>query len=515
MPIPQMFSNIDVLTQARRNVNHKIALARQGTEKVPKPVVKKINKEGKEIVVPPNFDVRHPTDIASLIIDTTNVPEEEREAYFINQAEQIARAFYTLDEKTNMPNPEAIKPYIKMVYDKMTCDMNINWDSVDEVERLLATMQASQGFATLVKDFPSVVLDLYPTVGDIDRLDSLTAKSSLIVHDAYIALDDKPDPHLSVEPGTPAFNKSGEYNTFENRMISELGHPVYDARLTGSDTIYLDAVASDFTKKHFLDESFEFDNGYSYTSDHYSKDYLDNFSRSYKQTSVEQMPDKAIEQAIGDSFFRYERLFINGKSIRDSIRELQEEQNYSAFDAQAVAGKMLTHALTDGKSIVTMMQVITAKDGKTEFRHQEVKVDLDRLNSVDKEETNYSLFRRFLDWAHIWKIQRFKTNDDRDAAQEKMRNSKEFKNALRAAENKFIDRYNSEDVQKEIARTKPALAGAIPKIVRAEEFEKNNQLEGAPDRIPLDGIDLEPTKTVSPEPKHEDVNKTLSNEKIV
>ena len=515
MPIPQMFLNIDVLTQARRNVNHKIALARQGTGKVPKPVVKKINKEGREVVVPPNFDVRHPTDIASLIIDTTNVPEEEREAYFLNQAEQIARAFYTLDEKTNMPYPEAIKPYIKMVYDRMTCDMNINWDSVEEVERLLATMQASQGFATLVKDFPSVVLELYPTVGDIDRLDSLTAKSSLIVHDAYIALDDKPDPNLSVEPGTPAFNKSGEYNTFENRMISELGHPVYDARLTGSDTIYLDAVASDYTKKHFLDESFEFDNGYPYTSDHYSKDYLDNFSRAYKQTSVEQMPDKAIEQAIGDSFFRYERLFINGKSIRDSIRELQEEQNYSAYDAQIVAGKMLTHALTDGKSIVTMMQVITAKDGKTEFRHQEVKVDLDQLNRVDKEETNYSVFRRILDWAHIWKIQRFKTNDDRDTAQEKMRNSKEFKDALRAAEDKFINRYNSEEVQKEIARTKPALTEAIPKMVRVEEFEKEMSVANESNRIKLEDVGKDLETVVAREPKHEDVSKTASNEKIV
>ena len=150
MPTPQMFTNIEVLNQARRNFNRKIALARQGTGRVPKPFGKKVDANGEEKVVHATFDVRHPTDIASLIIDTTGVPENERDAYFLKQTEQITRAFYTLDEKTNLPYPEAIKPYIKMVYDKMTCDMNINWDSVEEVENLLATIQASQSFATFV-----------------------------------------------------------------------------------------------------------------------------------------------------------------------------------------------------------------------------------------------------------------------------------------------------------------------------------------------------------------------------
>lgn len=504
-----MFLNIDALNRARRSVNRKIALAGEAAARVPKPVVKVIESDGAVREVPPAFDVRHPTDIAALIIDTTGVPEEKRDAYYLEETEKIVRAFYTLDEKTNLPDPEAIKPYIKMVYDKMTSNTNINWDSVDEVERLLATKNASQSFATLVADFPSVILDLYPDIEDVKRLDNLTAKASLIVHDADLALDDKPDPDAEVDPRRAEAQK---YDTLENRLISELGHPLFDARLTRSDVIYLDALASDFTKKHFLDEPFEFDNGgYNYTNDYYSKDYLEYFVRSYKQTSVEQQPDKAIETATDDDLFAYERLFINGKSVRDTIRELNENQGHSVFEARAIAGKMLTGALTDGKSIVTMMQVVTAKGGKTEFRHQEVKVDLDHLNRVDRAETNYSLFRRFLDWAHIWKIERFKTNDARDAAQEKLRNSKEFKDALRAAEDKFINRYNGDEVQKYIADRKPALAEAIPKIVRAEELERENQLNSEPDRMPLGSIDLEPNKTVSTEPKHEEKDKTLSN----
>ena len=93
-----------------------------------------------------------------------------------------------------------------------------------------------------------------------------------------------------------------------------------------------------------------------------------------------------------------------------------------------------------------------------------------------------------------------------------MRNSKDFKNALREAENKFINRYNSDEVQDKLTRTKPALAKAIPKIVRAEEFEKNNQIENNPSRIPLCNIELESNKNVKIEPKHEHQDKTLTND---
>ena len=86
---------------------------------------------------------------------------------------------------------------------------------------------------------------------------------------------------------------------------------------------------------------------------------------------------------------------------------------------------------------------------------------------------------------------------------------------MRAAENKFIDRYNSEDVQKEIAKKNPAMAEAIPKIVRAEEFEKNKLIENNSERVQLTDVknDLETVVTVVP--KQENLNKTPSKEKIV
>ena len=487
MPIPQMFTNIDVLNQARQRYHRKVVLARQAAGRVPKPV----DKEGKPI----DMDVRHPTDIAALIIDTTGVPEEEREAYFLKQAEEITKAFYTLDEKTEFPYPEAIKPYIKMVYDKMPREMSFDWDNVEDVERLLAMIQVSQTFATFVKDFTSLVFELYPTAADVNWIDNFTANATLICHDARLNLASITDPYAESERMELSRQK---YDSLENRVVSEVSHPIFDARIKGSNDIYLDVTASDFTKKHFLNTPFEdtFDEDY-YNSDGYGKTYLELFAAAYKNASIEQMSDNAIADATKKDTIEFDRLLINGKPVNEILRELQEEQEYSVFDSKVLAGRMFRDALTDGKSVVTLMQVKTAADGTAEFCHQEIKVDLDQLNKVDREEGNYSWFRKLLDWANIWKIPpRFQTNDARDAAQVMLKESKDFKDALRAAEDKFLDAYNSPEVQKWPAR----FVKAMPKMTRVEKKETEKELtEGAqtheenpPMREQLPSVNVDP-----------------------
>jgi len=515
-----MFTNAAALDEARRIYHRKLNIAMEAIAKIPKPVCKKINERGEEITVN-TFDVRHPTDIAALVIDVSNVPESEQDDYIRQQAEEIAKAFFTVDTNTNRPYPEAIKPYIKKVYDKMAVSTNIDWNDPMAVERIIATYKASQSFATLVKDFPDFVFDLYPDVADIRRIDVLSAKSSLIVNDAQIAWDDNPDPYNEGEEKSESFAMFSRYGSLDNRLMSELGHPVFDARIADSDVIMLDAVASDLTKRHFLGVEFEEQIGNnSYNSDEYAKMYLEKLANNHMRTSIEQFSSFAIATATDDgSMFDYERVFINGKSIRQTISELQNEQQMSGFNAQITAGKMLRNALTDGKSVVTMMQVVNAKDGKVEFRHQEIKVDLNKLNKVDKQESNYSGFRRFLDKIGIWKIQKFKSNEARDAAQAKTKNNPDFKKALRAAEDRYMEMYNSEETQKFMERRNPEMAAAFSKFSRADEVNKSNQLENAPVstdsvRTPVTRIDLEETKNVEIQPKVETENKTLSIDRV-
>lgn len=72
MPITQMFTNLEVLNQAKETVKWKINTAIEVVGTVPKP----FKNEGAK------FDVRHPADIAALIVDTDSVPAEQREEYF-------------------------------------------------------------------------------------------------------------------------------------------------------------------------------------------------------------------------------------------------------------------------------------------------------------------------------------------------------------------------------------------------------------------------------------------------
>ena len=500
MPPKNISIKPEVLNQARRIFNRKLALAMEGTGKVPKPVCKKLNERGQEITFSA-FDVRDPTDIAAFIIDTDNVPDDKKEEHFLNEAVEITKAFYTVDKKTNLPYPDAIKPYIKMVYDKTSKLLNTNWESAEEVAELLAANKASQSFATFVEDFANVIFELFPNVEDVRRIDSITGKATALFRDLDLYMKQYPDPDLVVDERKAEVSSQ---ISFEDKLESELVHPVFDARIAESNTILLDALATDHTMKHFLnmDVSVE-SNGYTYDSDGYAREYLDTLARTYKKTSIEQMADNVVALSREEMSIHFDHLFINGKSISQTMLEVQEKQGCTLYTAQAIAGKMFTNALTDGKSIVTMLQVATAKDGKTEFRHQEIKVDLDALNKADKQVTNYSRFRRFLDDVGIWKIRRFKTNKARDAAQEKLRKSTNFRNALRAVEDKILDEYNSEKVRDKFNNRYPHIAEALPKFVRAEEVEKEKPIVNAPDRVQLTDVEKDLETIVAVEPKQE------------
>lgn len=513
--MPATLINIkpEVLNRARQIFNRKVELSQIGTNKIPFPVCKKKGKKGEEITYFP-FDDRHPTDLASFVIDTSSFPKDKKEELFTDAATELTRAFYTLDKNTDMPYPEAIKPYIKRMYENAERLLNnIDWDNAEYVAELLAADKASQSFATLVKDFPGIIYDIFPNVEDVRRIDAITGKLTTVLYELSLCCRQNPSPELV--KANPAKAEALAVLSFEDTFEPEVVHPVFDARLKGSSTIMLDALASDKSINYFLKKDFEFtDDGITHNSDYYAQVYIDRLATAYKKTSIEQIPENALAQSRRQHSLHYDRMFINGRSITQIIGDIRKKKGEDCpmYVVEPIVGKMLRDALTDGKSIVTMMQVVTAKDGKTEFRHDEVKVDLDALNRVDKERTNYSRFRRFLDEKGIFKIRKYKTNEARDAAQAKMRNSKKFQKALRAAEDNMLIAYNSDEMRKKLEEDYPHMAEALPKFVRAEELEKNKQVEQQnPDRYPLPGLAQDLNSTAKVEPKPEIKDKTLEH----
>ena len=124
-------------------------------------------------------------------------------------------------------------------------------------------------------------------------------------------------------------------------------------------------------------------------------------------------------------------------------------------------------------------------------------MDFDKLNAAER--ANHNIFRRALDFIGIWKIPLpLVSNKERDAAWEKQVESEEYKAAMKAAEDKFITRFNEEAKKPHKDRT---VFDAIPEIKRADKVEEKelgeNTLSVPADeksRIPisLDKNDIDP-----------------------
>jgi hypothetical protein len=235
-----------------------------------------------------------------------------------------------------------------------------------------------------------------------------------------------------------------------------------------------------------------------------------------RHSTVEQTIVNTVQSCDEEENFYYEdMLFINGRSITELRDEWKKKNPHYElyYDPDKAMGQMIRDALTDGKSMVTMARMSLDANGEMRFNHKEIKVDLDALNKIDREQTHYNPIRRFLNWVGIWKIQRFSTNAERDARQAKVKNSSKFQNTLRAHEKKVLDTYNNVDPKK--VETKP-LKQQFPKITHGENtVEKQTEvklLDNSSLREPIINIVLDKTeKDIPIEQPKEIGDKQLTN----
>ena len=204
-----------------------------------------------------------------------------------------------------------------------------------------------------------------------------------------------------------------------------------------------------------------------------------------------------------DDFDQNALLLIDGKPIKDIIENIKKTEDKSPYEATIDASMILRDALTDGKSVVSLMRVGFDKDGNTNFRHQDIKVDLDKLNKANFEErykkTNF--IRRFLHDFGIWKIpDKYASNEARDKAQATTKEKSEFKNALSAAEKNVVDSYNKIDGSRQldnpnyILNVIPKLRMPNDKIVQREKFPVHDAI--STDKDQRQEPKLQPAKTI-------------------
>lgn len=448
MNLEELIKNKAVIISAAQNVQKWISRCERYVAK---------RFKGKEN----SYDDRNICVIAALLVDLSDKEESEKEAYFDEKIKEMVDAY----EAGN------IKDYIKQMYDSVATNENIDWSNQNEVEKILKTMKIDQALTTTAQDFQEEIFDLYPTHDDLFRLDTIIAKASMLSYRVSAAMQDTGfGEEIDNELKLGLRATSGAVRNPGIQLETQLGASIYDATLRGENCVILNPAENDHTKNFFFKKPIslvDHIDGTEYTEERYSSDYLSALATcgihtAFEQLVVRSVKEGATRQPLG-KFNYYSLLSINGKCINDIIKDVKKKSGVNEATAEREAGKMLRDALIDGKSVVTLTRPICTNNGHVKFERQEIKVDLDKLNEIDRKENHYSKFRRFLDKHGIWKIKKFKSNAERDAKQEKIKNSAKYVDSLRATEDRMINIYNNIDLSKAGGLS---LANIVPKIGR-------------------------------------------------
>ena len=451
-----------------------------------------------------DIDVRNITDLACLFIDVDGLEGEERENYFLSEIEQIKDAFYTLDPETNRPYPERLIPYFSRLYNTMDESLDIDWDDRAQIEHVLGTMKALQTLATFALDFKDAAFALYPTQEAVKLLDAHESKAFLVYNNMRMALSD-----AEIFVGSRTKTGEGCYNHPVFTIQRDVNGALYDATIEGKNGVNLDPKSSDLFKKFLFNENFdttyqeggiyEDEDGIQdmradspYNQDDYYKDFLNIVCKTYSNTTFENMLVQALTDKSDRKYKRFDLLHIDGKSLHDIIKEKCAE-GLDEDSAQIEAGKALRDALVDGHSVVTLMRATLNKEGKVDFFHQEINVDLDKANAIDRKQ-NYGFFRNILHKIGIWKIpEKFPSNGARDKNQALVKADSQYTARLEAAEDKFVSTYNSLEAPssacKDIKWSMPIIE---KKAVAVPVGEIGNvRIENNPDRQPIKDMNID------------------------
>lgn len=433
------------------------------------------------------YDHRDLYSLATLLIDITpvaNASEDEKIAYFKNEIKQLENDFVLTK------NPQTRLPYLRRLYEEIALDCEIDWDSPEQIDHLCASVLAQQALGTMVEKLPSAVLSIFPTIEDAKRLDLINMKNYNNLGKFQAVVVGR-DPNLLKNTlGTGGFP-----DTRENWLAFYSTDPIIKAMEENSNVIMFDPTVFEPLKKHFLGDSFDYvtrvQNDPSDPNDISIEHFTEDDAAVILATQLAEVSGKTVNETRLTRVFsggaeneRRALVLIDGKSLKDIYEEqLNIRKNTDTRtperDANRAMAKILRDSLTDGHSVVSVVRPNLAADGKVSFTHQEVKVDLDKLNKIERNE-KHNAFRRALDYLRIYKIKpKYASNAARDERQSEYKNTAEYKNMLASVEKKFIDTFNKNSLKTREKENAKILENA--QKGKKKEVERDRFLQAYPE----------------------------------
>ena len=467
------------------------------------------------------FDTRNLRDLAPLLFDLSDIPEEQRKSYFETEYDKMIAAFNTPGEIPGKPDPEAIKPYIQLMFQKLVTNLDkVDYNDLGQVQNAILSMRATQCIATIIDDFPFESMDLFPTHDAMQKIDAFAARSYMVFVEGRVAMSNEDlDAITDYVQFVP-----GKMKSTQMMVQAQVSNILFDATLSGKDEVVYDPTASEEMTKFFLGESFTNIDEYGpeegrftmeFTQNDFAHHFLESISRYYAQTSFEQMLLKVAEgvEMVDNRPFGYnELLVIGGRTAGEMMHDIIKEKGFDNDRAREEVGQKLRYALTSGAPPVTLITTTFTKDGKVQFHNKDIKVDLDKLNSEERMR-NHNVFRRMLDTIGIWKLPaKYPTNKERDELLEKEMAS--HQRGIEIAEDRLLSAYNS---AKRPVSTHKGIVNIIPEFKRDPEQQINRVVdenkEKEPMREPVEVMDFRKDREIKAEPpKQTKEEKILSKE---
>jgi hypothetical protein len=459
------------------------------------------------------FDDRNLLPLACLMIDTSGIPEDKQVEYFVAEYEKIHKAFDTPGPNDpQRPDPEKIKPYIKAMFDKIVTDLDtIDYNNERDIIRVLNTMYATQMIATMVKDFPKEAMEVFPTIEERKKADTISSKAFALQLDArvkmsYEGLDDIGDYHNQ-------FGKNATKDPAQT-LQAKIFHTVADSMLKSDNRIIIDPTEDELASQFFLGESFTVSQDIgSGPMDFTEKDYSQYFGSHFADSKMNSVFEYSIysEAETPNAFQQGDVLMINGRPYRELVDEVAATRKLGYYGNRGVVGDMMREALLNGDP-VTLISSSFDENGKIKFENRDIRIDLDKLNELDRQQ-NYSWIRRVLDTIGIWSIpKQFPTNKARDAKLSGIfadPNSTHSK-ALKAQEDKIISLFNSKKHLSGISQ----VLGKISRdeVTNEKDVSQNKDLSDQ-NREKLENIELDTNLNTENAKVSDPVEPTLNKNK--
>ena len=422
------------------------------------------------------FDHREAHTVAALLIDISSVadqPENVKKDFYLAALKRFEQEF------VRSKDPQTKHRFMEELCGGLATSIDIDWNDAAAIDHIICSLKAQQAPGTTAEKVPFEIFSPYTTKEAVQRLEGISIRNLSRVQKCANALAAK---YRNL--GKLIKHTDCEYPGYRLRM--DIAERIQEGMDNGTNVISIDPTASRIMKDYFLDNQFDVvtekpdpvNEGEIETTHCTEQDVMQDFMEGIYEVSKSCINEQRLVGGYLQKGKRSDLLSIDGKTMTEIINEKKEALG-DPHAALVAAGETLRAALRDGKSVVSLMRANILAGGKVAFTHQEVKVDLDKLNKLERKE-NYSAFRRALDLFKIYKIKpKYPSNAQRDENQNRVKSGLEYTRWKKDAEKKFIDTYN--EISKEKRAEEDERAKKYGEAARDKMFQAFPEISNAAD----------------------------------